>query len=130
MKQSFIITFLFFSLNSLFSQESSISGKVLSLENNTPLPYVNIGIPNKSLGTVSNEDGYFSIKLPKEIRQKDTLVFSYIGYDSKRFALADLKNTSNWEIILEPAENLLQEVVLENKKFKEKRLGRTTKGLG
>lgn len=126
----FVIAAFLACLNPLFSQETSISGKVISGENNTSLPYVNIGIPNKSLGTVSRENGYFSIKLPKEIIEKDTLVFSYIGFESKKIALANLKSTSKLEITLQPAENLLQEVVLENKKFKKKRLGRTTKGLG
>lgn len=131
MKQLLAIIATFtFGFNAGFSQEISISGKVVSGENHNPLPYVNIGIPNKSLGTVSNIDGNFSLKLPKEVKEKDSLVFSYISYDSKRFALAEVGNNSSLEIVLQPAENLLGEVVLETKKFKEKRLGRTTKGLG
>lgn len=124
-----LTTLIILSLNSLFSQEISISGIVIG-ENNIPLPYVNIGIPNKSIGTVSNIDGTFILKLPGEIREKDTVRFSYIGYDSKSFLLGDLIEKANLKIDLQPAENLLDEIVLETKKLKDKKLGRSNKGLG
>ena len=60
MKKIFLaICFLF--LNFTFSQ-ITINGIVKS-ETNTPLQYVNIGIKNKNVGTISDEKGNFSITI-------------------------------------------------------------------
>ncbi|MDT0644922.1 carboxypeptidase-like regulatory domain-containing protein [Zunongwangia sp. F363] len=124
-----ITTIIFLCLNSLFSQTTSISGKIISEENNAPLSYVNIGIPNKNLGTVSREDGSFTLKLPREIVEKDTLIFSYIGYETQKIATSKLKTSGN-EVILKPAKTYLDEVVLETQELKAKKIGRTNTGLG
>lgn len=48
--------------NFCFFQEKIIVGKVLNSENNEALPYANIGIEKKSVGTVSDFSGTFSLR--------------------------------------------------------------------
>lgn len=124
------LTFLFsiFITATTFSQTNKIEGNI-SDTNNNPLPYVNIGIPNKHVGTVSNENGHFQIKLTPEISDNDTVVFSYIGYRSVDRLVSEIKKSEN-KITMNPKENKLDEVVVEIKKLKEKKLGRTNRGLG
>ena len=112
-----------------FSQEIILQGKITD-QNNETLPFVNIGIPNKNTGTVSNENGSFKLKIPLNISEKDTVAFSYIGYKTLKKSVADLKRQQGKSIQMETEENQLEEVVLETKKFKNKKLGRTGKGLG
>lgn len=114
--------------SSAISQEVILSGNVSDKATNQPLPYVNIGIANKSIGTVSNEKGDFRLKLSQEMAENDTLVFSYIGYDPVKKLISDLNSPVH--ILMNSSEDQLEEVVLETKAAKPKRIGRTNNGLG
>lgn len=63
----FLIISLFLSITS-YSQ-SEINGEIKNIENNEPIPYVNIGVFEKKVGTVSNDKGYFSIKLNETVKK-------------------------------------------------------------
>jgi len=130
MSNTYLTCILFLILVSKgFSQEIFLQGKIID-KNSETLPFVNIGIPNKNTGTVSNENGTFNLKIPLNISEKDTVVFSYIGYKTIKKSVAELKGQPGKTIQMETEENQLEEVVLETKKFKNKKLGRTGKGLG
>ncbi|MDX1476839.1 MAG: DUF5686 and carboxypeptidase regulatory-like domain-containing protein [Saprospiraceae bacterium] len=49
-------------------------------ENNTPLPYATIYVPELTRGTATNEEGYYSLRLP---RGTHTVIFQYLGYQSR-----------------------------------------------
>jgi hypothetical protein len=67
------------SANAYQSQgDIQVEGKVLE-EESGPIGYVNIGIPDSRIGTVSNEDGTFELTIPESYKA-DTLRFSAIGY--------------------------------------------------
>ena len=113
------------------SQEKIISGKVLNFENSEPLPYVNIGIKNKTVGTVSNNNGLFKLSLNDKVTSKDTVIFSYIGFKTEKYLVSELNKIT--EPILLHSKNMeLDEVVVSSKKIKlkSKKIGRTSKGLG
>jgi len=112
-----------------FSQDIIVKGKITDAEN-ISLPFVNIGIPLKNIGTVSNKQGAYNLNIPPGILELDTVVFSYIGYKTIRKSVADLKSQKPSSIQMEIEENQLDEVIFETKKFKDKKLGRTNKGLG
>ncbi|MCU0392141.1 MAG: TonB-dependent receptor plug domain-containing protein [Thermoflexibacter sp.] len=57
--------------------EKRISGKVISSEDNLPLPGVSILLKGSSTGTVTDAEGRYSISVPDN---GGTLVFSYVGY--------------------------------------------------
>lgn len=123
--------YIFFFLlicNVILAQEKSISGSVIDIENNSVIQYVNIGIINKSIGTVSNSKGVFTLKLNDISNLKDSLVFSHIGYKTKKMLVSSLIGKNN-SIELEPLSNDLNEVIVTFKQPKSKRFGRSAKGL-
>lgn len=102
--------FFWFMSSLVFSQNKNlISGSIKHQENNEPLPFASITLKNSAIGTISNENGAFDFYIPKN-NQKDTLVISYIGFNSYLIALEQIKNPL--EIKLEPANNVLNEIVL------------------
>ena len=86
-----------------FAQERTISGVVS--EQGLPLPGVNVVIKGTMRGTQTDLDGKYSIKASKG----ETLVFSFIGYNTKNVIIKD-KDVINLE--LEGVNNNLEEVVV------------------
>ena len=76
-----------------YSFAQNFTGTVLNKQDNTPVEYVNIGIPGKDIGTVSDRSGIFNISLT-ETSDNDTLLFSCTGYQTVALTIGDLnKNT-------------------------------------
>jgi len=96
MKHLFLLMMLFLSLGfSCQAQEEQIlKGRVLDDETQTPLPYSNILVLHKNIGTISNEKGDFSLDIT-ELSATDTLSFQYIGYKTKKLVLGNLDSISN-----------------------------------
>ncbi|QOG03499.1 carboxypeptidase-like regulatory domain-containing protein [Flavobacterium sp. MDT1-60] len=123
------ITLVFFLVTfGITAQENSISGEIKDSKNNSNLDYVNIGISDKNAGTISDAKGNFNLKLNNKVTPNDTVVFSHIGFETKKIVVSQLKSDRN-KIILEPSENTLKEVVVKFKKPKSKQFGRSAKGL-
>ncbi len=72
----FQVVFIFFSI--VFAQELIISGKVVTDETAEPLPGAEIQVKGTYLGTVTNIDGEFELKLAD--MTDASLVVSYLGY--------------------------------------------------
>src|SRR5690606_32062592 len=128
MIQLLLSLFLSFILNS-FSQIRTISGELKDIQSKERLGYVNIGIPHRGAGTVSNSKGEFLIKLNEDINNNDSIYFSHIRYKTKKIVLGKLKTADNI-IELEPGTRQLDELVVSLKEPKAKRFGRSSKGLG
>lgn len=130
MKNFLSILFIFISVIA-YSQREIISGKVWNFENNESLAYVNIGIENKTVGTVSNKNGEFKLLLNEKVTSKDTVIFSYLGFKTKKYLISELSKMKK-PILLQPKNMELDEVVVHSKKIKlkSKKIGRTSKGLG
>lgn len=60
----------------LFTQAAVIKGRVTD-ERQQPLAYATVYLKNTSIGTTSNEDGYYSLEAPAGSYE---IVFQYIGY--------------------------------------------------
>lgn len=113
-----------------FAQDIFVTGTVLNSENNMPIPYVNIGVKNKSIGTISNSKGVFKLRLKENfVNLNDSVTFSCIGFKSKSYKLPLLLSKENRVELIEEITNL-EEVVVSTKQPKKKRLGRAVKGLG
>lgn len=102
------ITFLLLFTNILSAQikgvvKDSISGK--------PIPYVSIWIENENIGTTSEENGSFSL----DTKNEKKVFFSAIGYETKSILF-----TNNSIINLKQKVFELDEVIIENPKFKNK----------
>lgn len=88
---------------------NSMNGVVLNSKAKQPVPYVSIGIANKNIGTVSNMDGEYTLKIPSSLLS-DSITFSSIGYHSvKRLA----SNAEMLPIYIKENAILLEEVVVE-----------------
>lgn len=87
-RQYIILSFiLFFSFPyALFAglpqQDYVIRGKVTDI-NGQPLPGVTVLMDGSSLGTATDKDGYFALRLP---RPDGVLFFSFVGYETQRVA--------------------------------------------
>ncbi|HEX2936340.1 MAG TPA: carboxypeptidase-like regulatory domain-containing protein [Bacteroidales bacterium] len=86
------------------------NGSVKDALNNDPIPFASIYIKNKPIGTISNQDGYFSLKVPKEL-SSDSVCFSFLGYRTKTLAASDLHTEDN-EIRLTQMSIRLKEVTI------------------
>lgn len=88
-----------------WTQSKTVSGTVISGEDNMTLPGVNVRVQGTSQGTVTDIDGSYSIAVANE----ETLVFSYIGFLSQEVSVV---NQSTIDITLLPDAKTLGEVVV------------------
>ena len=96
----------------------TIQSVVVDLNTREPIPFVNIGILGKNLGTVSDDAGKFSLEVPKAgWSSSDTLRFSAIGYQSVDVVLLHEPELPP-SIYLKPITLTLPTVVVNPKKFK------------
>lgn len=73
--------------DSLMGQEKEVillSGRVTN-EKNQPLTYVHVLVKNQYIGTITNETGNFFLP----VNALDTLIFSYIGYNTQLLVIPD-----------------------------------------
>ncbi|MFN7494673.1 MAG: serine hydrolase [Cyclobacteriaceae bacterium] len=96
----------------------TVKGKILNQTDKKPIAYANVGIPNTGIGTISNEDGSFSLQLSK-LNLKDTLRFSGIGFSKRAIPIQSLLDK---EVIVYLKEQVTQlnEVIVQAKKEKNK----------
>ena len=110
----YLFTLLFLS-NLSYSQEKIISGVIMdSLK--TPIAYANIGLIKKPIGTVSNEEGKFTLKVA-ETMFSDTLRVSCIGYEPKEYIISKLIGSKLLVNLKSHTENL-EEVIINSKELK------------
>ena len=64
----------------------TITGKIVSSDDNQPLPGVSILIKGTNTGTTSRADGTYSINVPNANRK---LTYSFIGYDNQEIAVGN-----------------------------------------
>jgi hypothetical protein len=94
-------------------QENSFKqyqGKIVDSETNNPLVFATLSIENTNISTVSNTEGYFSLKVPEEITGGQVSI-SFLGYKTRTIPLIQLKEEKN-EIALQVSFTELSEVSL------------------
>ena len=102
---------------------SLFKGKVIDAQTKQLIAYVNLGIANKNIGTVSQLDGSFQIAANSD----DTIEVSMIGYEREKYLpVKDEKNDSVAVIEMKPKVNTLQEVIITAKTLPVRTLGNTT----
>lgn len=101
-----------------------IQGKVADQATKIPLPYVNIGILGSPIGTISNEDGTFSIIIPAAYTE-DSLIFSMLGYERRVIQVQQLIDGRETSVYLEEKPTRLETLTIKGnqKKAKGYRLG-------
>ena len=112
-------TLCLFSSFLINAQELVISGRVLDSVSKSSVPYVNIMLIDKALGTSSNENGEFYLQLGEETPGNQKLLFSSIGYESLIIELNDFQKLQTDVIYLSPNLIGLNEVSISDKRKKK-----------
>jgi TonB-linked SusC/RagA family outer membrane protein len=89
-----------------YGQEVTISGLVTSKSDKMPLPGANIVIKGKSLGTTTDFDGKYFLKVP---RAYEVLIFSYQGFKTQE---VQIENQTIINVTLEEDAAQLDEIVV------------------
>ena len=97
-----------------------VEGKVLSLPDKSPLSFTNIGIMYTSVGTISNEDGSFLLKIPRRFN-KDTLIFSALGYEKVSIAVSRFREGVKYIVYLKESPVELNTVTVKDDFWKNKK---------
>jgi hypothetical protein len=88
----------------------TVSGVVKDEKNKRKLEYVNITVPGTNIGTVTNEDGEFSIKIKKSA-VATTVEISHLGYLNEIIPLKG-EDIAGYNVLMTPTTNLLTEVIV------------------
>lgn len=87
-----------------------VKGHIYDNENKAVVPYATIGILEENIGTISNMDGYFMLKVPASY-SGSSLVVSHMGYMSQRIPI-QLLDEQQVDIFLERRVISIQEVII------------------
>ncbi len=75
---NYVILFVL-SLSISLSAQQQVRGIVIDTDTKEAMPFVNIAVVGSTYGTVSNQNGEFTLNLER-IGQNDSIAFYYIGY--------------------------------------------------
>jgi TonB-dependent SusC/RagA subfamily outer membrane receptor len=119
------LMFLLLGMTSVMAQERTITGKVTAVENNEPLPGVNVILKGTTTGTVTDLDGNYRLNVPQNAQ---TLVFSFIGLTQKEVQIG-AQTTINVE--MEENAQQLSEIVITGQGggIEKKRLSTTVESI-
>lgn len=87
-----LLLFLF-----VLTVEIVFAGQIINRETRKPVEYVNIGIPGKNQGTVSDASGNYRFN-PHQVDENDIVMISCIGYESREMTLKQFLNEEVIEI--------------------------------
>lgn len=112
-----LYTLIFLLVNSVvFAQDQLyLSGKVVFAEDQSPVPFGYIRLEGLAMGTVTDVAGNFKLKLEDRYRN-ETLIFSYLGYESQRLKISEIDDLLNISIALQETSTVLKEAVVTKKK--------------
>src|SRR5674476_1567833 len=89
-KISLLLAFLgFIGLQVVFAQTRDISGTVTSGEDGSSIPGTSIVVKGTTLGTVTDMDGKFTLKVPQSAK---TLMISFVGMVSTEVPITGANN--------------------------------------
>lgn len=100
----------------------TLTGVVVDSDNQTVLPFVNIGIKQKNIGTSSLIDGTFSIKISTQ-NENDTLTLSMVGYSELNLPIKIIVTTNQKTYQLKAKTTTLKSVVVTANKLVEQKFG-------
>ena len=99
-----LIVLLVLSVTMLMAQTRIVTGTVTSGEDGEPIIGATVVVPGTQLGTVTDVDGNFSLKVPEGTK---TLRFSYVGLASQ-----DVTVKNKMSVVLEADNQVLDDVVV------------------
>lgn len=108
MKARFLtLTMMIFSLIGFGQNDTrTITGRVTSSEDGSPMPGISVLIKGSTIGTSTDGDGKYSLNIPADAK---TLFFSFVGYKTVEVSIKDL---SVIDVVLQEDVTTLNEVVV------------------
>lgn len=97
----------------VWAQDASyftVKGVVKDKKSGKTLEYVNVSVPGTDIGTVTNVNGEFVLKIKESVKVKSVAI-SHIGYSTTRFNVKP-ENTELLTVFLVPNPNLLNEITI------------------
>lgn len=88
-----------------------LKGRVLGGDTNSPLVNASVSVRQTNVSSVTNQDGYFSIRVPTNTRNSQLLI-RHLGYENRNIPIITLLNAPNNHITLKPSPIELNEVVI------------------
>ncbi len=79
----------------IISAQPLVRGKVIDATTKDGIPFVNIGFKKLAVGTVSDENGFYELRL---VSPRDSVSISSIGYEMKTILAADLHRNTTVEL--------------------------------
>ena len=104
-----LFAFFLFVIGPASLAQTELRGKVADFMTFQPIESASVYIQNTTIGSITNTDGNFVLKVPREHLQ-DTLVISSIGYQSFKMVVGEFENGA--DIYLEEDVASLDEVVI------------------
>lgn len=97
---------------SLLAQDiRRVSGRIINVETQAPVPFASVGIPGRQIGTSADLSGFFELDLIPQQGQ-DSLIVSCVGYERYAIYVDDLSPTEMNIFQLKSKTTLLQEVII------------------
>lgn len=122
MKQHIFLLIIFFCFNSFFSFSQNIKGIILDKESQKPIENVSVFLAkNSSIGTYSDSKGFFNLKLKGAFKETDIIYFSFVGYNTVKTTIDNLKGEYR-TIYLSKTSEVLNDVTVKRKRRKKWRL--------
>lgn len=101
----------------LLSIAQNINGTIVSQETKLPIENTNVFALSSKVGTITDEEGKFSLKLLSKFKDDEIVEFSHIGYVTAQFSLSYLRK-QNYKVFLEDEiQNLSGVIVRANHKL-------------
>jgi TonB-dependent starch-binding outer membrane protein SusC len=117
MRKLYILLFmcLLFGYTDTLAQERTITGRILSKEDQTPVPGVSVLLKGTTTGTTTDAEGRYAISVPQA---GGSLVFSFIGLETQTI---EIGQNSSIDLQMSPDIQQLSEVVVVGYASVEKR---------
>lgn len=114
MRQAFAILFIFLSLQAVCGQETVKIGGTVTDEGGSPVELATVRIEGTAIGTVTNLKGRYSLKF--SARDSVTIVFSMLGYQTRKRLLLNPKGNLRLNMTLTPIDYELGEINVSGQK--------------
>jgi hypothetical protein len=126
MTKSIILSLGLLCVSALTINAQELTG-VVKDKNQKGVPYVNIGIPAKAFGIITDDNGNFKLKITSE-KETDTLQITSIGYYPLVMSVGDFKKAcqANTPIIVTEEVYQLATTVVRPDEYETKVLGTTS----
>ncbi len=121
-KMVVVISFIFICNSYLCAQMSeqtdntsviTLRGKVIDQTTRNPIPFATIFLANTSIGTVTNNEGEFILKVPESSPSK-TVTIAFMGYTTMNYDINDLKGKNNTLTMIPQVINIQEVIVRTN----------------